>query len=113
MQDIRNQLKIIHGNSKISQNAQHAYDIIEIETGRRVKTGVSGGKIRKDKRSYRAVRQTNSANKKAGYEKYTDDITNFEPAGIDARQNILEYERERAKFLREVGELDEEFHKRP
>ena len=35
-----------------------------------MKTGISGGKISKLGKSYRATRQVNKLNKKAGYKKY-------------------------------------------
>ena len=96
--------KAVHGNSKLSTKAQHAYDIIEIETGRRVKTGVSGGKVTKNGKSYRAESQVRKLNKKEGYEKYKSEIVHWEPAGEGARDRILEYEKERANALRK--ELD-------
>ncbi len=34
----------VHGNSVESTKAQHAYDVVDTETGEVVKTGVSGGK---------------------------------------------------------------------
>jgi hypothetical protein len=37
----------------------------------------------------------------------------FGPAGPNARKNILEYERNRSKDLREKGELDKKKHVRP
>ena len=94
----------IHGNSKMSENAQHAYDIIDKETGKRVKTGVSGGRVRNDDKSYRAEQQVRKWNKEAGYEKYESEITHTEPAGEGARDRILEYEKARAKVLKD--ELD-------
>lgn len=101
----------IHGNSKMSENAQHAYDIIDKETGKRVKTGVSGGRVRNDGKSYRAEQQVRKWNKEAGYEKYESEITHTEPAGEGARDRILEYEKARAKVLKD--ELDNRRHKRP
>ena len=55
--------KKVHGNSKTSSKAQHAYDIIDTETNKVVKTGVSGGKIRKDGKSVRAESQARKWNK--------------------------------------------------
>ena len=103
----------IHGNSRMSEKAQHAYDIIEKETGKRVKTGVSGGRIRKDGKSSRAEQQVRKWNKEAGYEKYKSEITHKEPAGEGARDRILEYEKARAKALKDLKEIDENRHKRP
>ena len=106
--------KATHGNSKLSTNAQHAYDIIELSTGRRVKTGISGGGIRiRDGKSKRAEKQVRSLNKKAGYEKYGSEIVHFEPAGEGARERIIEFEKARANMLRKKGELDKDIHIRP
>jgi len=105
--------KIVHGNSKASTKAQHAYDIIEIQTGKRVKTGVSGGKIRKDGKSYRAEQQVRALNKKAGYKKYESEVVHKIPAGKDARTEILKYEQERATELWQKNEIDPKIHKIP
>ena len=101
----------IHGNSRMSEKAQHAYDIIDKETKKRVKTGVSGGSIRKDGKFYRAEQQVRKWNKEAGYEIYESKITYKEPAGEGARDRILEYEKTRAMELKD--ELEKDKHKRP
>lgn len=103
--------KTVSGNSRQSTLAQHAYDIVEVKTGRRVKTGVSGGRIRRDGKSYRAERQVRSWNRNAGYQKYESEITHYESAGEGARAKILEYEKKRAIMLGK--ELDNRLHKRP
>ena len=103
----------IHGNSKLSTKAQHAYDIIDKRTRKHVKTGISGGKIRKDGKSYRAEQQVRKWNKEEGGDYYESIITHEESAGPNARSNILEYEQERSKTLRQSGELDNNKHKRP
>lgn len=103
--------KKIHGNTKLCTRAQHAYDIINKLTGKRVKTGVSGGRIRKDGKSYRAEKQVRDLNKKAGSERYNSEIVHYEPAGEGARDRILKYEKRRAEILKE--ELDPNIHKRP
>lgn len=76
-----------------------------------MKTGVSGGRVRNDGKSYRAEQQVRKWNKEAGYEKYESEITHTEPAGEGARDRILEYEKARAKVLED--ELDNRRHKRP
>ncbi len=53
----RNVTKGVHGNSKLSQKAQHVYEIRNNKTGEVVKTGISQGKISKKGKSYRAERQ--------------------------------------------------------
>lgn len=80
-----------------------------------LKTGVSGGPIRKkDGKSVRAEKQVRKWNKEAGYEKYTSDITYSEPSGEGARARIYEYEKKHAQSLRNAGQLnDDYFHKRP
>ena len=106
--------KSVHGNSKNSTNAQHAYDIIDTETNKVVKTGVSGGKIRKDGKSARAESQVRKWNKKEKTNKYKSKITHKEPAGENARDKILKYEKQRAGELREAGHLkDQTKHQRP
>ena len=86
---------------------------MEKETGKIAKTGISGGKIRKDGKSYRAESQVRQWNKEAEYEKYGSVITKKFEAGEGARQKALDYEKNRADHLRKLKELDEEKHKRP
>lgn len=95
-------MKAVHGNSKASTKAQHAYDIIDKRTHEIVKTGVSGGKIRKDgEKSYRAEQQVRKWNKSEGGDIYESQITHREPAGEGARDKILQYEKDRAKRFEE------------
>ena len=103
----------IHGNSKLSTKAQHAYDIMNKETEKVVKTGVSGGKILKNGKSARAETQVNKWNQDAHKDLYESKITHTEPAGNKSRKKILEYEKPRAQQLRENGELNEGKHIRP
>ena len=103
----------VHGNSAASTKAQHAYDIVDTDTDDVVKTGVSGGPIRRDGKSVRAESQVRKWNQEAGYEKYRSTITHEEPAGEGARRMILDYEKERAQTLRQNGQLDLNKHKRP
>ena len=97
---------VVHGNSKQSTKAQHAYDIVNKGTGKVAKTGVSGTGTRKsDGKSKRAEKQVREWNKEVGYEKYESTITHEEPTGEGARDYILKYEEQRSKYLREKGEL--------
>ena len=107
--------KFVHGNSAASTKAQHAYDISEKGTDKIVKTGVSGGPIRKkDGKSVRAEKQVRKWNKEAGYEKYESNITLKEPEGEGARARIYDYEKKHAQSLRDAGQLkDDYFHKIP
>ena len=104
-------VKTVHGNSKASSKAQHAYDIIDNETGTRVKTGVSSGRIRKDGKSYRAEQQVRKWNKEVGYEKYESEIYYKEPAGEHARDKIYQVEKKHADEIRD--ELDKDKHIKP
>ena len=52
-------------------------------------------------------------NKKEGEGTYRSEITHQEPAGEGSRERILEYEKSRAKELRERGELDPNKHQKP
>ncbi|WBW96813.1 hypothetical protein [Oceanirhabdus sp. W0125-5] len=54
---------VAHGNSKRSKKRQHVYEIYNIADGDVVKTGISGGKVRRDGKSYRAERQVRVFNK--------------------------------------------------
>ena len=79
-----------------------------------VKTGVSGGRVRKDGKSSRAESQVRKWNKEAGHEKDESTITHTEPAGEGASGKIYEYEKNRAKYLHNKGQLsDDYYHKRP
>ena len=106
-------VKLVHGNSKLSTRAQHAYDVYDKITGKIVKTGVSGGKIRKDGKSYRAEKQVRKWNKKENTDKYESVITKKIPKGKGARDEILKYERKRAFELHQKGELEKDKHIRP
>lgn len=113
VKDVVKIVKNVHGNSKLSTKAQHAYDIIDKRTDKVVKTGISGGKIRNDGKSYRAEQQVRKWNKEEGGYIYESEITHQEPAGASARDKILKYEKDRANTLYNKGELDENKHKRP
>ena len=111
VKDVVKIVKNVHGNSKLSTKAQHAYDIIDKRTDKVVKTGISGGKIRNDGKSYRAEQQVRKWNKEEGRYIYESEITHQEPAGAGARDKILKYEKDRATKLRE--ELDHDKHQKP
>lgn len=107
-------VKAVHGNSKVSTRAQHAYDIFEKGTGKIVKTGVSSGKIRKDGKSYRAESQVRKWNRQEGEDRYESVITHEEPSGKNARDKIYKYEKKRANTLKKQNFLDDpNKHKRP
>ena len=109
--DVKDGVKIakrIHGNSKSSTKAQHAYDIIDTESNTVVKTGVSGGRIRKDGKSSRAEQQVRKWNREENTTKYESNITNIEPDGEGAREKIYNYEKQRAKQLK--NQLDKHKH---
>ncbi|MBE6226687.1 MAG: hypothetical protein E7121_06320 [Bacteroidales bacterium] len=112
--DVKDGVKIakrIHGNSKSSTKAQHAYDIIDTESNTVVKTGVSGGRIRKDGKSSRAEQQVRKWNREENTTKYESNITHIEPDGEGAREKIYNYEKQRAKQLK--NQLDKHKHIRP
>lgn len=108
--------KAVHGNSKLSTKAQHAYDIID-DSEHIVKTGISGGKTiikNGEELSARAERQVSKWNKEAGYEKFHSVITHKEPAGEGSRVKILDYEIARADYLRKQGHLKYKiYHQKP
>ena len=103
-----------HGNSKASEKAQHLYEIIDLETDKTVKTGISGGKKTKGGKSYRANRQVNKWNKEAGYKKFDSKIVEDFPAGRGARERALKAEEKNAERLKKEGQLkDPKRHKKP
>ncbi|MBR3500546.1 MAG: hypothetical protein IKO04_04020 [Bacteroidales bacterium] len=104
-------VKTVHGNSKLSAKAQHAYDVIDTDTGNVVKTGVSGGPINKQGKSVRAESQASKWNKQDGRNHYETRITHIEDAGEGSRAKILEYEKNRADEVR--NQLDPNKHQRP
>lgn len=106
--------KAVHGNSKASSKAQHVYEIFDTGTGKVVKTGISGGKVSKTGKSYRATSQVNKWNKQEGAGKYDSHIVENFPAGKGARDKALQAEKNNAERLRIEKQLDnEEYHKIP
>jgi RHS repeat-associated protein len=105
-------VKVVNGNSKASTKAQHVYEIVEKGTDKVVKTGISGGKVSKTEKSYRATNQVNKLNKTKGAKKYDSRIVEKIPAGKDARKKALDAEKKNADKNRAT--LDEsDIHKRP
>ncbi|EDQ7230750.1 hypothetical protein XL92_004256 [Salmonella enterica subsp. enterica] len=101
-----------HGNSKASDAAQHGYEITDTRTGQVVKTGVSSGRIRLDGKSYRAEKQVRDWNSEPGNAgRYSSKIVYTEPAGPEARERILEWEKQNA--ARHANTLDPKRHQRP
>ena len=112
--DIKDGVKIakrVHGNSKASTKAQHAYDIIDTESYTVVETGASGARIRKDGKSSRAEQQVRKWNREENTTKYESNITNKEPGGEGAREKNYNYEKQRAKQLK--NQLDKHKYIRP
>ncbi|PKW29040.1 DUF6443 domain-containing protein [Flavobacterium lindanitolerans] len=103
--------KPVNGNSKASTKAQHLYEIYETSNSNVVKTGVSGGKVSKAGKSYRATSQVNKLNKAAGTKKYDSRIVKKVPEGEGARKKILDAEKKNADKNRET--LDPAIHKTP
>ncbi|WP_316015596.1 hypothetical protein [Roseobacter sp. HKCCA0434] len=107
------------GNSRLSTLLQHAYDIIDTMMPMIdgipfiAKTGVSGGRIRRDGRSSRAETQVRNWNNQTSEGRYRSEITHQNAGGEGARQDILDYEQQRAQELRDAGHLDPTRHCRP
>jgi hypothetical protein len=98
----------VNGNSALSENSQHLYEIYKTgENGAEevVKTGVSGGKVAKNGKSYRATSQVNKWNKAEGAGKYSSRIVKSIPRGPGARAKILQAERVHAQKLIQSGHL--------
>ena len=100
-----------HGNSIDSSNAQHGYHIID--TGDRVKPGISGQALNADGTSPRAQTQVDGLNEREGRPRYTHDVVREIPSNSGARREILEWERSEAARLRDAGEIDPNIHQRP
>ena len=105
-----------HGNSKNSTDAQHGYEIIDTDTGKSIKTGVSSTPLSVDsltgkKVSSRATQQTKDWNEEEGYDKYEHKVVKEIPEGENARKEILEWEQENTNKLKE--QLDRDKHKLP
>jgi RHS repeat-associated protein len=90
----------VHGNSAASTNLQHRYEIIEKETGKVQKTGISGGKLNKNGSSKRANSQVNKLNREAGFEKYGAEVKETD---IPGRAAALDAERQASDALRDAG----------
>jgi hypothetical protein len=101
--------KDVHGNSKLSEKAQHVYEIRNNKTGEVVKTGVSQGKISKEGKSYRAERQR----RKWGKDNFDTTIIAEIPAGPGARQKALDIEASNARGLRPENLINPDYHVRP
>ena len=90
------------------------YEVFDKETNEIVKVGVSGGKISKYDKSYRATKQVNKWNKEVGYDKFDSRIIDREPAGENARSQILKAEENRCTYLKENNLLKKSnYHQRP
>jgi len=106
-----------NGNSKNSKKAQHLYVITRTLEGKTeiVKVGISGGKIRKDGKSYRAEKQVRKWNR----EEKGHFSSRILAKNICGRAKALKFEKIKADQLRNQGLLDEEkrdgtlFHVRP
>lgn len=100
----------VHGNSRLSQNAQHVYEIRNTHTGEVVKTGISQSKITAAGKSPRAERQRN----KWGSDSFETTIIAEIPAGPGAREAALRIEKLNAQGLKQAGQLGKpEYHRRP
>lgn len=106
-------IKVVNGNSRKSQKAQHLYEIFDKETGEVVKTGISGGKITKKGKSYRVAQQVNKWNRMNKKDVFNSRIVRKIPAGKNAREKALQAEKANAIRLRNEGQLDAKYHKRP
>jgi hypothetical protein len=101
--------KGVNGNSKLSQKAQHVYEIRNNKTGEVVKTGISGGKISKKGKSYRAESQR----RKWGKDDFDTTIIAEISAGPGARKKALAIERSNANGLRPENLINPKYHMRP
>ena len=101
--------KKVNGNSKLSEKAQHVYEIRNKKTGEIVKTGISGGKISNKGKSYRAEKQV----RKWGKNDYESTIIAEIPSGPGARQKALDIEATNAQGLRPENLTSPRYHQKP
>ena len=64
----------VHGNSHLSNRANHVYEIVDTRTGQVHKYGISGGRIRQDGASSRAEKQVRELNNAVGSNVYRSRI---------------------------------------
>ncbi len=104
--------KKYHANDRRNTKAQHGYEIYD-KNGNVVKTGVSSGRIRKDKKSSRAEKQARDWNKDKNDPRapYSTDVVKKIDSGEGARGKILDWEVENADLHRETLQIDK--HSRP
>ncbi|SDZ08983.1 RHS repeat-associated core domain-containing protein [Pseudomonas salomonii] len=101
-----------HGNSRKSRKAQHGYEVVDTRTGKVAKTGVSGGRIKKNGKSARAEKQVRDWNAEPGNTgRYESRVIKKVPAGPGARWKIERWEQRNANRRRQ--ELDPARHSRP
>ncbi|MEM7676451.1 MAG: polymorphic toxin-type HINT domain-containing protein, partial [Myxococcota bacterium] len=101
------------GNKASSSKAQHGYMIVDTNTNKVVKVGVSGGKLTKGGASYRANRQVYKWNV-GNPGRYRAKVVKKIGSQKNARRKILDWEKKRAHQLRKKGHLkDPTKHKRP
>ncbi|MBP1165004.1 ribosomal protein L19E [Chryseobacterium sp. PvR013] len=115
-EEVKDAVKSVHGNSKLSTKPQHTYDIVNTHSNNDVvKTGISGSKLNQNGTSRRANSQANKWNKNENSPgKYKGVVTGIQSGGTGARQKALRAERENADNLRDQGQLnDKKYHKRP
>ena len=89
-----------HGNSKLSQRAQHRYEIVDNRTGEVAKTGISGRPLNANGTSGRANSQINALNRVGGEGAYSARIVE---TNIPGRQAALNAEAAATARLREAG----------
>ncbi|WP_052023560.1 MULTISPECIES: hypothetical protein [Anoxybacillus] len=104
-------VKKINGNSLWSRRANHGYEIYQYVNGKKqvLKVGISGGRISKSGKSYRATRQANKWAKKYGGKYYTRVVKKNM-----TRQQALRWEQGHVnRVARAGGVFQSRYHKRP
>ncbi|WP_156900409.1 DUF6443 domain-containing protein [Flavobacterium filum] len=101
--------KAVNGNSKTSEKAQTIYGLKNKDTGNIEKVGISGGKVDKNGKPYRANKQKNNENKNGG--NYEVEVLDKVPSGSGARTKALELEKKHTD--NNSSTIDPRLHKRP
>ena len=106
-------IEVVHANSRLSEKAQHLYEIRNVDTGAVVKTGISSGMISAKGKSVRAQSQISKWKNEGLCDNCASTIIGEIAAGKGARQKVLNIERSNATGLRDAKQLDPNLHRRP
>lgn len=108
---VKKVVKRINGNSRFSKRNNHGYEIYKKVGGKKqvVKVGISGGRISKAGKSYRATRQANKWTKRDGTQYYTRIVKKNM-----SRTKALKWEQGHVNRVAKAGgKFKHKYHRRP